>query len=146
MKANELRIGNLVEVSNNYSLRPKGWEVAYIHAINIDNCIISWEREFFVCNYKPFIDSKEPHINPIPLTEEWLERFGFQKNAIGFWQIKNPLSRLNQPSDGWYLNSEGELTKSLSEFFIRIKYVHNLQNFWYNLTGSELTLKDTVNK
>jgi hypothetical protein len=71
---------------------------------------------------------------PIPLTEEWLFRFGFEvKSAsvthnysynIGFFVLTNGL-RNNISYDGY-----------------EIVYVHQLQNLFYSLTNTELKLKD----
>lgn len=77
----------------------------------------------------------EFEIQPIPLTEEWLIRFGFvlYKRTLKYnIYIKN-----------------GDISikiKSLISSFriygfgIEIQYVHQLQNLFFALTGKELTL------
>jgi hypothetical protein len=67
MKATELRIGNLVERNG------KIHEVSSIHS---DNTIRLFDKDRTVsigC-----FSLKE--INPIPITEEWLLKFGFEQN------------------------------------------------------------------
>jgi hypothetical protein len=83
------------------------------------------------------------HLEPIPLTEEWLERFGFEK--------------LNHQSKTWYQTKtykgdynfdiaiRGEYV-SLNHGLRTIKLgkmkVHQLQNLCFALTGEELTIKE----
>ena len=67
--------------------------------------------------------------NPIPLTEEWLLKFGF-KNIKFKYEINNFIIWLDPRSTYYYLNYEGGN--------IEIKYVHELQNLYFALTGKEL--------
>jgi len=85
-------------------------------------------------------------VEPIPLTEEWLDRLGFEKNEnrtadpqYDYWK-KDCL--------GWNLtwtngNLEWQILKRDLEKEYRpelnIKYVHQLQNLYHSLTGEELT-------
>jgi hypothetical protein len=77
----------------------------------------------------------------IPVDEQWLDKMGFYKTFNGnkgdgigcytFDKIEIALSH-----NGFYAFDEvGHLTKGL-------KYVHQLQNLIYILTGTELTIKD----
>lgn len=78
---------------------------------------------------------------PIPLNEEWLLKFGFEKsNNLDCWynvRIRNDWTRLN-------VNIKHEM----SEIDInrhccvlgQMKYVHQLQNLYFALTGSELAI------
>lgn len=73
-------------------------------------------------------------IEPIPLTEEWLLSFGFQKDKDGvctklgvlFWLESGRL----QIADGY-----------TSLINCPCAYVHQLQNLYFALTGNELELK-----
>jgi len=79
-------------------------------------------------------------IKPIELTEEWLLKMGFEKRAdwqfvnsklvIEFWLI------VNKKIDVRFRINENE-----SIPIREIKYVHQLQNLYYALTGEELTIK-----
>jgi hypothetical protein len=64
--------------------------------------------------------------DPIPLTEEWLLKFGLMsiKTELGLWNN----------GDAIYFNYG--LEKS-----IQLKYVHQLQNLYFALTGEELEIK-----
>ena len=79
---------------------------------------------------------------PIPLTEEWLIKLGFQTGGAKQWLFItldkkdecylyfNPLGK------GIAIDQEG---KECS-FEIELNYVHQLQNLFYSLTGRELTV------
>jgi hypothetical protein len=78
------------------------------------------------------------HIKPIPLTEEWLLKFGFSLDEGITIRVSEfnwfSLSNLNI---GYFYSVNG------GEYLIGkpIKYVHQLQNLYFALTGNELTLK-----
>lgn len=117
MKATELRIGNYVELRGETTTI---WKVSKetIHA------------EPFDC---PMCDE----IKPIPLTEEWLLKFGFEKH-LNYWMI---------PSKGFFIGVT--LNNEIYPMFDTdnpipiktLKYVHQLQNLYFALTGQELTIK-----
>jgi hypothetical protein len=114
MKASELRVGNYVK--------------------------------FKGCDDKPFkvfrIDTTESSTfttaEPIPLTEEWLLRFGFEqeyKSQMHSVYFLNGLSYYF-----WY-----KTNKQYAQFYsaqIEINYIHQLQNLYFALTGEELILTD----
>src|SRR6266516_2837844 len=67
--------------------------------------------------------------DPIPITPEWLERCTFKKdfNISRYFETDNYLIDLNQGQD-------------LSGISVEIKYLHQLQNLYYALTGEELSI------
>lgn len=90
--------------------------------------------------------------NPVPLTSEWLERFGFEKHE------DLPPSYKIPNIDGWPIFVEGVLIDYVDgkiqsqamcfsvqvqmEYEIaKVQYVHQLQNLYFALTGQELELK-----
>ena len=107
MKANELRIGNIVYLVD----KEKIWEILDGH--EIDEC------------------DENPLVQPIPLTEEWLLKFGF---------ISNPYEDRYEKGSIHIecLKTKGE-TYLWIENMPHIKYVHQLQNLYFALTGEELT-------
>lgn len=132
MKANELRIGN-----NIYdSAYPK--RDARVFRINSG---IEWPITY---SYGKIFEHTPLHgesLLPIPLTEEWLLKFGFTeamfdytihtgeffKGSVGIlWVAGN--------NNVWQLKYEMRCTQTV------IKYVHQLQNLYFALTGEELTL------
>ena len=117
MTASELRIGNKFYLPNG--------EVGIISYHEIRLMIVALDK---------------PNYQPIPLTEEWLLTFGFKidtKNfnwnaGIGVNEIGDfKLSLRYTESFGWFFKSR----------CTPIKYVHQLQNLYFALTGEELTFK-----
>ena len=103
MKAQELRIGNYLKKD----------VVVKIDARSIFDI---WE------------ETKE--YQPIPLTEEWLLRFGF---------VSNPYQdRYENQSIHIECNKTRGVTELWIESMPHIKYVHQLQNLYFALTGEEL--------
>ena len=115
MKANELRIGNLVNIKGHAD------EVG-ISAIGIDNF------------YKSKLE-----VEPIPLNEEWFLKFGFEKMTDKNKGWKQTSYSINNGQlivcfDGGIMTVD--FWNGLNK-----KYVHQLQNFYYALYGEELTEK-----
>jgi len=111
IKANELRIGNYIYSFDNIS-------------IVTSKTIEAIESEYM---------SGSPY-EPIPLTEEWLLKFGFDKAAVCWRIIYNELGNvitINQVKGKFYLNYLDR----------EIKYVHQLQNLHFALNNEELKLK-----
>jgi hypothetical protein len=86
---------------------------------------------------------KEPHnqVKPIPLTEEWLLKFGFSKRDV----LSSVLYDMKNPRFSIYLNPPIDKSNKWNilgiEKNINIQYVHQLQNLYFALTGEELTIK-----
>ena len=108
MKANELRIGNWVQSDTN-------------RAYKIE---LTW---FECC--KDSRDGRDIQFNtyPIPLTEEWLVKFGFKKKTKTF--VMNNIS-IKQQTKGYFFY----LSKMIED-------VHSLQNLYFALTGEEFEIK-----
>jgi hypothetical protein len=72
---------------------------------------------------------------PIPLTEEWLIKFGFERNLKdGSWQNKGSFP-LTFYFDGVRLSVKFYQGNEKL-------YVHQLQNLYFELTNSELEIKN----
>jgi hypothetical protein len=76
---------------------------------------------------------------PIPITEEWLIKFGFEKRKDwddGLWfDIDSSLLFSLH-----YYRYELKLRSAQDNLLLNIKSIHQLQNFIYILTGEELTI------
>lgn len=118
MTANELRLGNWV-------LNPDEEE-----EIIIDN--VSME----LAMYHPDV------FEPIPLTEEWLLKFGF--NNDGWLRVKDfNLFSLGFAEDmDCYFHDGIDWVDFKYKDKHNIKYVHQLQNLYFALTGKELEIKE----
>lgn len=89
------------------------------------------------------IDSDD--FEPVPLTEEWLLKFGFEKgsnetNKKCFYKRDFVFIFYSDGIGGRFSKCffQSACTHTLSE----IKYVHQLQNLFYALTGEELQIKN----
>ena len=120
MKSNELRIGNwLNSKSSNCLFRKGDFQVQPKHFV------------------APYDLSKDDDVYAIPLTEEWLIRFGFEylrpkKGTLGVYS--NGKAKVCLSNGGNVYTMRG---KSLP-------YVHTLQNWYYydQLTSEELKTKE----
>ena len=148
IKPEELRIGNCF--FNQTTVR----ECVGV----LEDRIYYWDREISIL--KPVWQSVEL-LDPIPITEEWLKRFGFsiEGTELGdegalviedpilapdyyeeliMWTPKGKGRRYIEDMDKDTINVLQNYDKRMSH----IKYVHQLQNLYFALTGSELTLKN----
>ena len=122
MKAKELRIGNYVKGNL--------IDVATITGI-FNNGLCIEEMPLNLSTNDGFMTLSIDNFAPIPLTEEWLLKFG----------IDNDKEVDNFPVwvDNGFCSIElygGHETRH------PCKYVHQLQNLYFALTGEELTIKE----
>jgi hypothetical protein len=138
MKANELRIGNLI-----YGIYENIEDEADDTGNQIKEVVEfigydPWQNFFWVEGSinTEFYESFEP----IPLTEEWLVKFGFEKLWYDDNGMKLPYYRLNKNDYVFDLDYEFCATRD-DAGYIYLKSVHQLQNLYFALTGEELELK-----
>ena len=142
MKANELRIGNYIASSGN----PKNketWVIGKVHYISslnakFEQIEVETEEEFTWF----FKDS----YFGIPLTEEWLLKFGFEKVDVNE-QYEISCS-INERKSVINVSIEDEVVIDVHTYNPKDKYgawlntpnkhVHQLQNLYHALTGEEL--------
>lgn len=154
MDAQELRIGNYVKIDNELlpEVRKDICVVAGIQQIRdndfpLSGFVISVNRIKSWMTYNQFNE----FINPIPLTEEWLLKFGFMHDCatpdINFWiDMITHYLELRDFRDEWY-PTYCQLPEMPNERTQRcgmnaIKYAHQLQNLYFALTGTELTISE----
>jgi len=137
MKANELRIGNWILIP--YQNAPIAIPA---HETQVQGMTIFGE---ILTNNTPEhegLKTNPNHISGIPLTEEWLLKFGFEKKdgagLCGFYKdiLWNKYICWAWSIDVGIEDKNGDELLS----FIKIKYVHQLQNLYFALTGNELTI------
>lgn len=121
MRANELRIGNWVNSQFGGIQQVVDVMCDGVNTLKYDGI-----------NYE-FID-------PIPLTEEWLLKFGFEEDGEQF-NFKGLSIELIGDDGRWclYMLDEYHNVESSIALF---KHVHQLQNLYFSLTGDELTIKE----
>jgi hypothetical protein len=135
MKANELRIGNYVTWRDEESKD----SILTVTGIVLNDCIwVEWEWED---GEKDYTECDFDGLKPIPITEEFLIKFGFEKcdkyNMAYTWRHKDVFFELRVEEDFESIRFE-----NLPSIFSEIKYIHQLQNLYFALTGEELTIKE----
>lgn len=133
MKASELRIGNLVYVTDNLT----NLIFEEITPINIHNLmhLTGWDKSPVDIEFKP-----------IPLTEEFLLKFRFEpinKHDNTFityadWTHNYFLQLDVRKGDNKYLILDNSFDDLRAFSMVDIEYVHQLQNLYFALTGEEL--------
>lgn len=74
---------------------------------------------------------------PIPLTEEWLLRFGLKFS--GYNDEDKAIYKIND--EVWIVQNIVTKKYYLDQYVIEIKYVHRLQNLYFALKKEELKTK-----
>ena len=122
IKHTELRCGNLHEyyIEDKHDERKAWWEVS----------VIDWNDLRYLEEHP-----EDNFYRFIPLSEEWLIRAGFEKYSDKEFYIytsKENEVRFYKSDSDW----------NLAYFITETRYVHQLQNLYFWLTGEELTFKD----
>jgi len=140
MKANELRVGNLVYVGYSGTKEP-------ILGIIEESARLMFEGNHYfglLFNYADPIGNRIIELGscePIPLTEEWLINFRLKRKDEEFFYLKEDDHQilidvntfdvvLDFREEGYYVTVKHDL-----------KYVHKLQNFYFELNDTELELQ-----
>jgi hypothetical protein len=130
IKSNELRIGNYLTYKDGIDYRVLGInEAGGVYVEGFKGCLVL-----------------EVQFKPIPLTEEWLSRFGCQRVRMGWflysanYMLYNPLNSNDVRSSEYYALMYNERIVST----VAIRYVHQLQNLYFALNGEELTIKQAI--
>lgn len=134
MTANEIRIGNLVDLGN---------RIAKVIEINHLACV--------VVDLEETQDTIEDYdrTKPIPLTEEWLNKSDLKKRGTrDIWDQGNFVIYYQRHNDAYSQLCQGkfyfgtiDVTKNFALTFYEIKHLHQLQNLYFALAGEELTFK-----
>lgn len=126
MRANELRIGNWVNSQFGGIQQVVDVMCDGVNTLKYDGI-----------NYE-FID-------PIPLTEEWLLKFGFEYNDYyKNYKIKADIYYHSVKLDDGVWCYNNDYSDAGCYFISEIEYVHQLQNLYFALTQTELVYEKTV--
>lgn len=149
MKENELRINNYVLIHGNIE---KVTGISNAGHINYED--------------SGFANLDKGYVEPIPLTKEWLIKFGFEKDEESVRWMKEynftdysfvlkgstPISKYFRVYHETDKNKQkgidirgvemGEFSVYANQWWTQsVKYIHQLQNLYFALTGEELILK-----
>lgn len=94
-----------------------------------------------------FVVSAPGSYKPIPLTEEWLVRLGFELQTDDEDEPDNLDKTFYTNGSEMQIETDGGIKILFSgmdfpEFTNHIKHVHQLQNLYFALTGRELIIKN----
>ena len=144
MKASDLRIGNWVldcEADADESIY---WKVEEIQRLSENKALnqtvgVTYRRgSCWSCD-----------VEPIPLTEEWLLKFGFKQDVDSSFVLNNTGVFLDKRfKENIYLRTKeggrfgSEVWNKIDN--LKIKHVHQLQNLYHALTQKELIYEETV--
>ena len=169
MEARELRIGNLVLFDSNWEYRQEDNWQEHLEPYPID-CLMSDNTVRLNDNGKSIGCFFILQVNPIQLTEEWLVRLGFEFNDVSVDDFDDDFNEIINPDDFqvystykkelvnkkyWYkinLNPDDiceftiESTWNDEMVLSRINYVHQLQNLYFALTGTELETTSNIHE
>jgi len=138
MNANELRLGNFIQSK---SVKFDVVEVGFCETNNFKTIKSLTLSGFNIDICSGILYSFEA-FEGIPLTEEWLTKFEFNKNSdndpcnTNYATYDEGTYTFNYCID-YYFDEQGYVEYVWKE----IKYVHQLQNLYFALTGEELTLQ-----
>lgn len=159
MKIIELRIGNIVGFKNRDDCYCVVTDLSSAGGIHLIRKFYDGDED----DQPEVIDD----ITPIPLTEEWLLKFGFKYQDRDVSHGNGHIERFYISShfgEHWEFWLELQLNNNwLKTFFVwlmwnigggrdfvhlpyghKLEYVHQLQNLYFALTGEELTILNTL--
>jgi hypothetical protein len=129
MKASELRIGNFITQIIYKDTHDEEKEI-----------LVDWQEIWWISkNTKSY--------RPIILTEEWLLKFGFDKRISNCFKLNNFFIDLRYDD---ILEKDRTIFSRWDNYHCLyfnlsdLKYVHQLQNLYFALTGEELTLNQEL--
>ena len=133
MRAIDLRIGNyFYEMKNGLICsveQVKDIGSSGVNHYNFgDECVLFKE-------YKP--SKHQFYAEPIPLTEEWLLKFGFFLS-----EESDTYNKCNESYNEMCIEGYLQKEMNVTDINVRLKHVHQLQNLYHALTGEELKVKE----
>jgi hypothetical protein len=123
MNTSELRIGNIVQHKTNKGV---------VNVIHVLENHIGYHNKLLSMKC---IDALASNFVPIPLDEDWLLRFGFEK-----YKFDNGEPNQYRYKSRLIVIRDGKFTDYGSS--VILEYVHQLQNLYFALVGEELVLQD----
>jgi hypothetical protein len=143
LKPSDLRIGNYVHVDGfgPTVVRLMTMFQGEYEVYHNQSDVLSWSNS-----------AKFDKVEPIPLTEEWLIRFGFKKGLRSFFIGHTDFTyHLESKADagftdgGYFMGIRYDDwdndPETIHKFTYDIHYVHQLMNIYFSLTNSELEIK-----
>jgi hypothetical protein len=146
MKASDLRVGNWISDRGGKEWQIDHWESANKVSAKIPNMVFDGVE----MQGHPLTEDVD-YLKPIPLTEEWHNKFGVELNghhrflykirddiAVSFWGDYAFLVHYNQSVEK-PTTEDNVCNLWNKDIKKRDMYVHEWQNLYHALTGEELT-------
>lgn len=132
VKANELRIGNWVNI---------GYDCNVVRIDEFGATLNTYN------GVKDLLYFHQTDIRPIHLTKVWLEKLGFVNNGLEFsncniYEKGDYRLLINKDHSGIVSFTHRQISPPSTQM-VEVLYVHQLQNLYFALTGEELTIKPT---
>ncbi len=125
MKANDLRIGNLVMNDG---------ELCEIIIINTEYCVSA-----SIAKRKRIPVATDANFEFIPLTKEWMGKIEGMEQTTHRFHCKRFRYVYHPDYNLWRI-----LDKNSLVYITKVEYLHELQNFWYVMYEEELKLKNEM--
>jgi hypothetical protein len=130
MKSSELRIGNFIASRKEFS------DISTIGEVHSISSLDAQFEQLEVETDEDFTWFFKDNYCGIPLTEEWLLKFGFKLTEVDYYERFDCVIHLDINR---IFIAHGEYPNSFESEIAIPKYVHQLQNLYFALTGTELT-------
>lgn len=159
INAKDLRIGNYVMTNNKYFLSNEVEKILRITNINElreykdhkGNVTVYRLSDEFKDTFGLWLD----YLEPIPITEDWLDRlgFGYNREHFNYSYIDETngfiltLENFNDNNTGnWSVTFENLDDRSIGAILCNCYFVHEVQNLIYSITKTELVYnpKETI--
>jgi hypothetical protein len=127
MKASELRIDNWIE------------RLFEDESCGVEQCTVRTIWDVHKAETEP--SNPKFQFKPIPLTEEWLIKFGFESRIETTYSLGYSRDYKVHSLNGFTYNSIQAAWWYHRLLDKQPEYVHQLQNLYFALTGEELTIK-----
>lgn len=130
MKATELRIGNYIDANFASIERP----VLYFQKSRVQEITesgVKIQDKVIILEY----------IAPIIVTEEWLVALGLERKDEEYFYLKNGDRQILIDVDGFDVWFDFKEEGYFCAIKYDLKYVHRLQNFYFELNDTELEMK-----
>lgn len=144
MDAREFRIGNLVQFIGGF--------IAEISAVKKDNTFefeisqmdLDKQIQVYVGTGTNEDQFRDLNVSPITITKEWLLELGFKEMPYSFF-VNVPYAHTKDENILVFIGKNGvEFTLGGETYLCKLKYVHQLQNLYFALTGTELKMDKYV--
>jgi hypothetical protein len=148
MKLQDLRIGNyIVYEATTHIVSAIGRSGVYSWWVKDGEPVIEYclKDAGGVQVEDPYFDQISNY-EPMPITEEWLLKFGFTYNGWNYDLGRFTFHAQGKDENGSFYNTEFYITRNSAKTLLllsyQIEYVHQLQNIYFALTGEELTIRE----